>query len=291
MRIKTKNFIEDTFIIIAFLIIVYLIYFFVFKEESNNLAENSIDQDRTTIIIDDKGKEEKNINEQQKEDNFFISLYEELKEKLLSNEKTIASLTNDVKPSQPTITMHNTREEVATREYDSNTNINNNLLDSTTIDNLRENNSIPQIETNETQNHEGLNDKDSLYNSSTSSTIHDNELQEEELIQQNDFTIQELKTNENSTHINIHRFFEEFEKKVQDNINKNIDKSSFKTGQYVNLRITILKNGKFEQISFMGGNSDYFNLIKKSVEDVFPLEIMEELKTHFPRYYRMKIDF
>ncbi|MFB1033036.1 MAG: hypothetical protein QMB77_05945, partial [Aliarcobacter cryaerophilus] len=104
------------------------------------------------------------------------------------------------------------------------------------------------------------------------------------------------KTDENSEEVhhevsNIDDFFDRFEKKVYSNIDRNFDKTTFKRGEFVNIRVTILKDGSYEQLTFLNGNSDYFNKVKPQIEEIFPLKIEENLKSHFPRYYRMKIDF
>ena len=109
-------------------------------------------------------------------------------------------------------------------------------------------------------------------------------------------TLEDVKTDENSEEAhhevsNIDDFFDRFEKKVYSNIDRNFDKTTFKRGEFVNIRVTILKDGSYEQLTFLNGNSDYFNKVKPQIEEIFPLKIEENLKSHFPRYYRMKIDF
>ena len=108
--------------------------------------------------------------------------------------------------------------------------------------------------------------------------------------------LEDVKTDENSEEVhhevsNIDDFFDRFEKKVYSNIDRNFDKTTFKRGEFVNIRVTILKDGSYEQLTFLNGNSDYFNKVKPQIEEIFPLKIEENLKSHFPRYYRMKIDF
>lgn len=86
------------------------------------------------------------------------------------------------------------------------------------------------------------------------------------------------------------RFYTDLKNNIIKNLNaldtKNIEKNSF-----ANFRVTILKDGRYEQIFFDGGNSELFKLTQKSVAKVFPLEIEPELKHLFPRYYRFKIEF
>lgn len=111
-----------------------------------------------------------------------------------------------------------------------------------------------------------------------------------------DSQIQDIQTNENENRdtndkTNVDQFFKNFEIKVYDNINKNVDKSALRSGQFVNIRVTFLKDGGYEQLIYVSGNMGYFNLIKSSIEESFPVVIEDSIKGHFPRYYRMKIEF
>lgn len=85
-------------------------------------------------------------------------------------------------------------------------------------------------------------------------------------------------------------FYKDIEEKIYENIEKNVDKSMIKNGEFINIRVTILKDGKYEQLTFMDGNKEYFNLIRSSIVQAFPVKIDETLKEDFPRYFRMKIE-
>ena len=74
-------------------------------------------------------------------------------------------------------------------------------------------------------------------------------------------------------------------------IDKNIDKSLIKKGEFVNLRLTIFKDGRYEQLTLIEGNNENFELIKSSITQSFPVIIDDSLKANFPRYFRMKIEF
>lgn len=52
-----------------------------------------------------------------------------------------------------------------------------------------------------------------------------------------------------------------------------------------------MKSGKAEQLILLEGNNEYFELIKPSINQAFPVNIDESLKQSFPRYFRMKIEF
>lgn len=84
---------------------------------------------------------------------------------------------------------------------------------------------------------------------------------------------------------------ETFYQTIREKINSNIDKTNLKTGEYVNIRLTILKDGRYEQLTFMDGNKEYFELVKPSIYKAFPIQIETSMKNNFPRYFRMKIEF
>lgn len=60
--------------------------------------------------------------------------------------------------------------------------------------------------------------------------------------------------------------------------------------RYANIRITVLKNGEYEQLTLMDGDKEYFELITPAILSVFPVTINEKISDQFPRYFRMKIE-
>jgi hypothetical protein len=88
----------------------------------------------------------------------------------------------------------------------------------------------------------------------------------------------------------VELFFRNIEEKIYANIEKNIDQTSIKNNAFVNIRVTILKDGRYEQLTFMDGSKDNFELFKPSITQVFPLQMNDTLKENFPRYFRMKIE-
>ena len=87
----------------------------------------------------------------------------------------------------------------------------------------------------------------------------------------------------------VELFYRSIEEKIYSNIERNVDKTSINNG-FVNIRVTILKDGRYEQLTFMDGNKDNFELFKSSITKIFPLNINESIKENFPRYFRMKIE-
>ncbi|RXJ85302.1 hypothetical protein [Arcobacter cloacae] len=89
----------------------------------------------------------------------------------------------------------------------------------------------------------------------------------------------------------IEKFYQSIREKIYSNIEKNVDKSALKSGEFINIRVTILKDGKIEQLTLTEGKKEYFELTKPSVYKAFPVQINEDIKNNFPRYFRMKIEF
>lgn len=89
----------------------------------------------------------------------------------------------------------------------------------------------------------------------------------------------------------IDLFFKNVSDKIYSNIEKNVDKKLIKNGDYVNIRVTILATGKEEQLTFVDGNKELFNLVKASIYQTFPIQMDKSLENNFPRYFRMKIEF
>lgn len=98
---------------------------------------------------------------------------------------------------------------------------------------------------------------------------------------------QTAQVNSNET---IELFYKDIENKINTNISKNLNKKTLDSLGEINIRITILKDGKYEQLTLMSGDKNSFDSIKSSVLKVFPLTMPENLKENFPRYFRMKVE-
>lgn len=109
--------------------------------------------------------------------------------------------------------------------------------------------------------------------------------------EQKEITVPVLTTVSNEKHTSVSSFYNYIENKIYSNISQNINKHQIDNTEPVNIRVTILQDGKYEQLTYMGGNKQYFDLIKPYVLSVFPLEIDESIKENFPRYFRMKVEF
>lgn len=314
MKRRTKNFVEDILIIIGVLFILYLIYFFVFSKDNDLSLETATKETKVEV-------ETKDSKLFVSENGFLSKIYEDIKNKLFSDnndELLIVKKVEDENKEESTKNIYltqraeilskqeervkedlNTQEQTIKSEENistDNTNIEA-LKQEDVKDKVVENKVVENIDEQRVENKLATEQK----HEEPVQEIKDNDHKDETILLEpkttlETKTLEDVKTDENSEEVhhevsNIDDFFDRFEKKVYSNIDRNFDKTTFKRGEFVNIRVTILKDGSYEQLTFLNGNSDYFNKVKPQIEEIFPLKIEENLKTHFPRYYRMKIAF
>ena len=89
--------------------------------------------------------------------------------------------------------------------------------------------------------------------------------------------------------VKVELFYKTIKEEIYKNIDKNVDKSKIKVGEHVEFRLTILKDGGYEQLNSTKGDKDYFELFRSSIKEAFPVKIDNSLKESFPRYFRMEI--
>ena len=314
MKRRTKNFVEDILIIIGVLFILYLIYFFVFSKDNDLSFETATKETKVEM-------ETKDSKLFVSENGFLSQIYEDIKNKLFSDnndELLIVKKVEDENKEESTKNIYltqraeilskqeervkedlNTQEQtIKSEENISTDNTNIEALKQEDIkDKVVENKVVENIDEQRVENKLATEQK----HEEPVQEIKDNDHKDETILLEpkttlETKTLEDVKTDENSEEVhhevsNIDDFFDRFEKKVYSNIDRNFDKTTFKRGEFVNIRVTILKDGSYEQLTFLNGNSDYFNKVKPQIEEIFPLKIEENLKSHFPRYYRMKIDF
>ena len=314
MKRRTKNFVEDILIIIGVLFILYLIYFFVFSKDNDLSFETATKETKVEV-------ETKDSKLFVSENGFLSKIYEDIKNKLFSDnndELLIVKKVEDENKEESTKNIYltqraeilskqeervkedlNTQEQtIKSEENISTDNTNIEALKQEDIkDKVVENKVVENIDEQRVENKLATEQK----HEEPVQEIKDNDHKDETILLEpkttlETKTLEDVKTDENSEEVhhevsNIDDFFDKFEKKVYSNIDRNFDKTTFKRGEFVNIRVTILKDGSYEQLTFLNGNSDYFNKVKPQIEEIFPLKIEENLKTHFPRYYRMKIAF
>ena len=314
MKRRTKNFVEDILIIIGVFFILYLIYFFVFSKDNDLSLETATKETKVEV-------ETKDSKLFVSENGFLSKIYEDIKNKLFSDnndELLIVKKVEDENKEESTKNIYltqraeilskqeervkedlNTQEQtIKSEENISTDNTNIEALKQEDIkDKVVENKVVENIDEQRVENKLATEQK----HEEPVQEIKDNDHKDETILLEpkttlETKTLEDVKTDENSEEVNhevsnIDDFFDKFEKKVYSNIDRNFDKTTFKRGEFVNIRVTILKDGSYEQLTFLNGNSDYFNKVKPQIEEIFPLKIEENLKTHFPRYYRMKIAF
>lgn len=309
MKRRTKNFVEDILIIIGVLFILYLIYFFVFSKD-NDLSFETVTKESKVEI------ETKDSKVFVSENGFLSQIYEDIKNKLFADNNELLTIkkveeenkednTKNIYLSQRAEILskqeERVKEDLNTQQEQTTKNEENISTENRNIEALKQEEIKDKVVENVVEQRVENRLATEQKNEEPVQQIKDNDHKDETILLEpkttlETKTLEDVKTDENSEEVhhevsNIDDFFDRFEKKVYSNIDRNFDKTTFKRGEFVNIRVTILKDGSYEQLTFLNGNSDYFNKVKPQIEEIFPLKIEENLKSHFPRYYRMKIDF
>ena len=309
MKRRTKNFVEDILIIIGVLFILYLIYFFVFSKDNDLSFETATKESKVEI-------ETKDSKVFVSENGFLSQIYEDIKNKLFADNNELLTIkkveeenkednTKNIYLSQRAEILskqeERVKEDLNTQQEQTTKNEENISTENRNIEALKQEDIKDKVVENVVEQRVENKLATEQKNEEPVQQIKDNDHKDETILLEpkttlETKTLEDVKTDENSEEVhhevsNIDDFFDKFEKKVYSNIDRNFDKTTFKRGEFVNIRVTILKDGSYEQLTFLNGNSDYFNKVKPQIEEIFPLKIEENLKSHFPRYYRMKIDF
>lgn len=309
MKRRTKNFVEDILIIIGVLFILYLIYFFVFSKDNDLSFETATKESKVEM-------ETKDSKVFVSENGFLSQIYEDIKNKLFADNNELLTIkkveeenkednTKNIYLSQRAEILskqeERVKEDLTTQQEQTTKNEENISTENRNIEALKQEEIKDKVVENVVEQRVENKLATEQKNEEPVQQIKDNDHKDETILLEpkttlETKTLEDVKTDENSEEVhhevsNIDDFFDKFEKKVYSNIDRNFDKTTFKRGEFVNIRVTILKDGSYEQLTFLNGNSDYFNKVKPQIEEIFPLKIEENLKSHFPRYYRMKIDF
>ncbi|WP_323588110.1 hypothetical protein [Aliarcobacter butzleri] len=282
MRTKTKNFFEDLFVLLIVGFIIFFVYIFFFSDDeksktllTNNIVQEKIEETKP-IINEIKGQIENRV------------------EKIVSTTKQQEQKVEEASQNVEENPIH--KHEVINNEIKEE----EKKLEETSLNHTNHQENMAQtvapIEKIEETKTEVIAQTSNPIEISKNNEIVISEEAGKIETKTPDSQIQDIQTNENENRdtndkTNVDQFFKNFERKVYDNINKNVDKSALRSGQFVNIRVTFLKDGGYEQLTYVSGNMGYFNLIKSSIEESFPVVIEDSIKGHFPRYYRMKIEF
>lgn len=309
MKRRTKNFVEDILIIIGVLFILYLIYFFVFSKDNDLSFETATKESKVEM-------ETKDSKVFVSENGFLSQIYEDIKNKLFADNNELLTIkkveeenkednTKNIYLSQRAEILskqeERVKEDLNTQQEQTTKNEENISTENRNIEALKQEEIKDKVVENVVEQRVENKLATEQKHEEPVEQIKNNEHKDETILLEpkttlETKTLEDVKTDENSEEAhhevsNIDDFFDRFEKKVYSNIDRNFDKTTFKRGEFVNIRVTILKDGSYEQLTFLNGNSDYFNKVKPQIEEIFPLKIEENLKSHFPRYYRMKIAF
>ncbi|MDN5042545.1 hypothetical protein O8C80_04245 [Aliarcobacter butzleri] len=282
MRTKTKNFFEDLFVLLIVGFIIFFVYIFFFSDDeksktllTNNIVQEKIEETKP-IINEIKGQIENRV------------------EKIVSTTKQQEQKVEEASQNVEENPIH--KHEVISNEIKEE----EKKIEETSLNHTNHQENMAQtvapIEKIEETKTEVIAQTSNPIEISKNNEIVISEEAGKIETKTPDSQIQDIQTNENENRdtndkTNVDQFFKNFERKVYDNINKNVDKSALRSGQFVNIRVTFLKDGGYEQLTYVSGNMGYFNLIKSSIEESFPVVIEDSIKGHFPRYYRMKIEF
>jgi hypothetical protein len=98
-----------------------------------------------------------------------------------------------------------------------------------------------------------------------------------------------IKTNKNVDLKLLRTFLIDTQYKIRKNIVYPTDINNTMADKTLNLKVTILKNGNYEQLVFVNGNKELFEMNKNNILEIFPLKIDKKIIDDFPRYVRIKI--
>jgi len=83
-------------------------------------------------------------------------------------------------------------------------------------------------------------------------------------------------------------FLKDLKSKLRKSIVQN-NESNETINQNLRFRITLLKDGSYEQLTFIGGDKELFETNKENILQNFPVKIDSSIQQEFPRYIRINI--
>ncbi len=257
MRGKNKSLLEDIVILFIGGVLVYFTYsyFFPASEETNEEITEVVQQNNPLVV---ENKPENTPIEDAKKEEIVSSKIEEraLEEKIIENRTIIENKIEEKIPEpikKEEVVLPKVEEKIVEKQKAA-----------PLVENIPAQPVIPTVTPIEKK-------------------IEQKELEKPIVIEQQNKELEEK--------AKVEAFYKTIKDQIFSNIRKSIDSTSIKQGEFVNIRLTILKDGRYEQLTFIEGNKDYFELIKPSLSQTFPVIIDDSLKANFPRYFRMKIEF
>lgn len=86
----------------------------------------------------------------------------------------------------------------------------------------------------------------------------------------------------------LRKFLRDVKFKMATNIVKR-DDLNVTVSQSLRIRVTVLKDGSYEKLVFVGGDKTLFDMNKENILKVFPVYVDDKIKDDFPRYVRISI--
>ncbi len=87
----------------------------------------------------------------------------------------------------------------------------------------------------------------------------------------------------------LRSFLIETQYNIRNNIVYPSDTNTTKKNLFIKVKVTILKDGSYEQLRFVDGDKEMFESNKENILKIFPLVIDKKISDDFPRYFRMTI--
>jgi hypothetical protein len=87
----------------------------------------------------------------------------------------------------------------------------------------------------------------------------------------------------------LNQFIDNVEDEIAKNINYNLDENSKEQEEFLKIRVTLLKSGDYEQLTFVDGNEELFEKNKENILKTFPVSINKDIIEEFPRYLRIEL--
>lgn len=275
MKRRTKNFVEDILIIIGVLFILYLIYFFVFSKDNDLSFETATKESKVEM-------ETKDSKVFVSENGFLSQIYEDIKNKLFADNNELLTIkkveeenkednTKNIYLSQRAEILskqeERVKEDLNTQQEQTTKNEENISTENRNIEALKQEEIKDKVVENVVEQRVENKLATEQKNEEPVQQIKDNDHKDETILLEpkttlETKTLEDVKTDENSEEVhhevsNIDDFFDRFEKKVYSNIDRNFDKTTFKRGEFVNIRVTILKDGSYELFPFRKVNCSF----------------------------------
>jgi len=86
----------------------------------------------------------------------------------------------------------------------------------------------------------------------------------------------------------LNKFKKDLKFNIATNLVKSDDLDTTQTNE-LKIRITVLKDGGYEDLTFIDGDKTFFEINKENIVKIFPVYVDDSIKEDFPRYIRLSI--